>query len=174
VFFLRLLSTRQIIHHCSNPLAKFVDNGDYWRFQCHEEGPLNCKHIWTLPIEDSPCVLIEVMLRYCARLPCSNSSRKLLHLIQLAAPVKTEANGERTLKALERIVPTRAYDDFTREVSMLQKVFSTIALSNAQISFQSFPMTEDERFSFWINTYNLLSMHTLVLYSKRQVRKAVR
>lgn len=85
VFFLRLLATRHIIHHCSNKPSKvrlcfisdikFLDNGDYWRFQCHEEGPLNCKHVWTLPIEESPCLLVEVMLKY---VECS----KIAHILQ--------------------------------------------------------------------------------------------
>eukprot|EP01127_Copromyxa_protea_P006744 TRINITY_DN16734_c0_g1_i1.p1 TRINITY_DN16734_c0_g1~~TRINITY_DN16734_c0_g1_i1.p1 ORF type:complete len:385 (-),score=40.90 TRINITY_DN16734_c0_g1_i1:17-1171(-) len=145
VFFLRLLATRQIIHSTKNPLDKFMDNGDYWRFQCHEECALNCKHLWTLPVEESPCVLVENVLK------------KLLHLIQLAAPLKTETGCDATLKALERIVPTRAYDDFIREVAVLQKIpHNSVALS------------EDEKFSFWINVYNLLSIHTLVLYAKKQ------
>lgn len=56
--------------------------------------------------------------------------RKLLQLIQLTAPRKSEATTERMLKSLERIIPTRAYDDFVREVSMLQKVDITCSISD--------------------------------------------
>lgn len=45
-----------------------------------------------------------------------------MHLIQLAAPCRADTSAERTLKALERIVQTKAYEEFVREVSMLQKV----------------------------------------------------
>jgi len=136
LFFLCLLATKRLIHNTSDREAKFENNSkDFWRFQSDEPGPLNWKHIRITPVEETPCVIVEKLLK------------DLLSMLHLASP-KTGSN-EATIAALARVGSTQAFCTFEKETAVLQRV-------------SLLDLTPDQKLAFWINTWNMLSLHSLI------------
>jgi len=134
LFFACLLSTRRLIHNTTDREAKFENNGSFWRFQSDEPGPLNWKYIQITPVEETPCVIVEKLLK------------DIITLVHYAVP--KEGSPERTLDALMRVASTSAFQQFERDTAILQVV--------------SLNFTADEKLAFWVNTYNLLCFHALI------------
>lgn len=80
--------------------------------QCHEEGPLNWKEIWTKTIDDaSTCEIAESLFK------------ELLLIVQTVLTAKTTSPAQ-VINALKTLKYSRAFNTWERSVAILQKVFA--------------------------------------------------
>jgi len=143
-FFGRLLRTRNLIHHYLEPEQKFENDDEWWRFQADEEGPLNWKQIWSLPIQEPAYELMQTLHRNLLIIVQRHLSR---HNKLLPPPTLLQELG-----ALSKL---KAFQDWEEDLAVLQKV----ALS----------LTQPEKLSFWVNCYNTLALHSLIRSAQKGV-----
>jgi len=150
IFFGQLMATRELIHHSLTRGLKFIDSPELWRFQIHEEGPLNWKHIWVWDIESKPCIIAARLYRNLLKL-CAN-------IIKSRYENVIDKNfGEFTLLTINytqifhELVNRPEFDDFEYSVAELQKV-------------DLMSMDAKEKLSFWINVYNTLCLHSIITW----------
>uniref|UniRef100_A0A6B2L6Z3 DEP domain-containing protein n=1 Tax=Arcella intermedia TaxID=1963864 RepID=A0A6B2L6Z3_9EUKA len=149
IFFCQLLTTREFIHHCQNRSLKFADNAEFWRFQYHEEGALNWKHVWVWDIESPPCKIVERLSENLLNL-CKNAMEK---------DSKMDPKDDFTVitspaQVFSSLVLTPEFENFEYSVAELQKV-------------QLNGLDSKEKLAFWLNTYNLLSLHAIIVSLSR-------
>eukprot|EP01126_Amoeba_proteus_P049224 TRINITY_DN5743_c0_g2_i13.p1 TRINITY_DN5743_c0_g2~~TRINITY_DN5743_c0_g2_i13.p1 ORF type:complete len:322 (+),score=38.63 TRINITY_DN5743_c0_g2_i13:111-968(+) len=135
IFFGRLLRIRHIVHHVDDDQVKFGNDCQWWRFQSHEEGPLNWKQIWIQTIDESPAVLAEELYQ------------RLLLLIQAVLPPNPGTPHE-IIQYLKKLENREEFKQWELSTSVLQKV---------QLKLSSL-----EKLSFWLNTYNMLALHSIL------------
>jgi len=132
----------------TNRSQKFENNDELWRFQIHEQGALNCKHIWILDVEDTACEIVENLYRTLLGI-----TKKVLLKEGLFTSDKEFLDihfvptGNYT-KAIGLVVKMGEFDIFEYEAAQLQKVL--------------IPTEVKKKVAFWINMYNLLSLHGIV------------
>ena len=96
-----------MIHNSSDHNKPFVDDDSYWRFQCHEEGPLNTKRIQIWDNDKSPNALIEQLLS------------KLMRLVKRVVHIK---NGSFAANDLAALASTKEFEQFELDAADLQRV----------------------------------------------------
>eukprot|EP01126_Amoeba_proteus_P013365 TRINITY_DN1566_c0_g1_i4.p1 TRINITY_DN1566_c0_g1~~TRINITY_DN1566_c0_g1_i4.p1 ORF type:complete len:175 (+),score=13.11 TRINITY_DN1566_c0_g1_i4:230-754(+) len=113
VFFGRLLRTRHLIHHVDNSEIKFGNDSNWWRFQSHEEGPLNWKEIWILTIDEAPAELASQLYKH------------LLLIVQSVLPSNTRKPSE-IINNLKTLESNTKFIQWEFSTSVLQKVLLSI------------------------------------------------
>jgi len=149
IFFGQLMATRELTHHTIARGLKFTDSPDFWRFQIHEEGPLNWKHIWVWDIESKPCIIAARLYKNILQL-CSSTLKKNPNTII------DKTFGEFTMlttnyaQIFNELINRPEFDDFEYSVAELQKI-DLLSLDGL------------EKLSFWINVYNTLCLHAIII-----------
>jgi len=147
------MTTRELIHHYLDRNQKFGDTNDYWRFQYHEDGPLNWKHIWVWDVESKACQIVERLYKNLLSI-CTSALEK-------ANPISTDRNltdftiinTTNYCQVFGNLVHTPEFEEFEYALAELQKV---------QLN-----MDVLEKVSFWINVYNLLALHSVVISASK-------
>lgn len=96
-----------MIHCAANRAQTFNDDESFWRFQIHEEGPLNWKQIQLWDVDDLPCTLAQDLYR------------KLLRLVKRVVNIKS---GSFLLADLAALASTKEFEEFEFSTSSLQRV----------------------------------------------------
>lgn len=143
-FFGRLLRTRNLIHHVTNTDQKFEDDNEWWRFQADEEGPLNWKQIWTVPVQEPPAEIMHALLKNLLIIIQK-------HLSRFDTPLPPSA----LIRELGTLSRTKAFNDWEEALAVLQKV--------------ALVLSQTERLSFWVNCYNTLALHALIKSAQQQI-----
>eukprot|EP01129_Flabellula_baltica_P001897 TRINITY_DN11798_c0_g1_i1.p1 TRINITY_DN11798_c0_g1~~TRINITY_DN11798_c0_g1_i1.p1 ORF type:complete len:380 (+),score=53.26 TRINITY_DN11798_c0_g1_i1:62-1201(+) len=135
IFLGNLMRNQHLIHHVTDREQKFTnETGLLFRFQIDEEYPYNWRKVWINDLESHPCVVIEELLNY------------LLHITKVFYFAEESLSLDSVCDAMKK---SDLFLQFEISVCQLQKV----KLNR---------LSSDEKLSFWVNLYNLMSLHSFI------------
>lgn len=151
-FFGRLLHQKDVIHNATSQKS-FSDDDEWWRFQCDEESnALNWKQIVKTECTGDPLLIVVQLFEDILQMVHSALAG---HSRVTNSQQRKYLEPERIVALLKPLCRLPAFQNWEMKLCILQRI---------KLEFDP-----NQSVAFWLNLYNMLCIHSIIYYAKRDV-----